>query len=278
MDKENGVIVIEKNTFDNKKTNGCYLGKAANLKVGDVLPIEVNNELNKNSINTTFDEGIKNIKVVGIVEKSIFLDSGYNMLKIITSKKVAEKLLKTNIKPQNVMIVLKDINMQKDAQREIEKVIQQNKNLYIINIIDELKNFKSVILMLKILLYGFVVVVSLIGSVNIINTLTTNIIVRRREFASLKSVGQTPRGLKKMVILEGMIYGISGQFWGTLLGVLLSYFLFTKMTMTIAQTFFIPYRAILVSFIIVLLISFISIQLPLKRLERENLIEVVRED
>lgn len=278
MDNENGVIAIENTTFFNQKRS--YLGKAANFKVGDILPIKANIDLNKKyGINECVDENFKNVKVVGVIEKNVLFEPSYNYAILLTSKRVAEKLLKVKtIKPQNVMIILKDTNMQKDAQREIEKIIGQNKNLYIINVIDELKNFKSVNLMLMILLYGFVVVVSLIGSVNIINTLTTNITIRRREFAILKSVGQTQMGLKKMVLLEGMIYGISGLLWGSILGVLISYFLFTKMTMTIAQSFMVPYKAILISFIVVLLISFLSIQLALKRIDKENLIDVVRED
>ena len=72
-------------------------------------------------------------------------------------------------------------------------------------------------------MYGFVIVVSLIGSVNIVNTVTTNIIVRKREFATLKSIGLTQRGLRKMIILEGLLYGIVGSIYGSIIGCGLSY-------------------------------------------------------
>lgn len=175
------------------------------------------------------------------------------------------------------MVVLKDKSLQKEAKWEIQ-IVDRYKDLNLIDTIDELGNVKSIFLMVKILLYGFVVVVSLIGSVNIVNTLATNIVIRRREFASLKSIGLTQNGLKKMILLEGMMYGVSGLIVGSVSGVLLSYLLFTKMTMTIAQTFTMPFKAIFISFIVVLMISYISIQLPIKKIEKDNLIDIVRED
>lgn len=280
LNKENGVIIIENNTFSNPNTKSSYLGKAANLKVGDTIYLGVSKESNgvlNNSISN--DKIIKNVKVSAILEKAPFnASSDPNTLKVITTKKVAENLLYKETKPKEIMVVLKDKSLQKEAKWEIQKIVDRYKDLNLIDTIDELGNVKSIFLMVKILLYGFVVVVSLIGSVNIVNTLATNIVIRRREFASLKSIGLTQNGLKKMILLEGMMYGVSGLIVGSVSGVLLSYLLFTKMTMTIAQTFTMPFKAIFISFIVVLMISYISIQLPIKKIEKDNLIDIVRED
>ena len=127
-----------------------------------------------------------------------------NGLKIITTEEMGKKLLdKNDIKPVNLNIILKDIKNEDVGKIGIENVIKSNPSLQVINFIDSNRQQKSGILIEKILLYGFVLVVSLIGSVNIINTLTTNIILRKKEFATLKAIGLTQKGLRKMIVLEG---------------------------------------------------------------------------
>ncbi|MPN48272.1 hypothetical protein SDC9_195878 [bioreactor metagenome] len=132
--------------------------------------------------------------------------------------------------------------------------------------------------MIKILLFGFVVVVSLIGSVNIINTLTTNLILRRREFAALKCIGLTQKGLKKMITLEGMLYGIVGSLYGSIIGISLSYAMYRSMNEVREQSYKLPVDSIIIAVAGAMIIGYISVQAPLRRMKKENLIDVVREE
>ena len=132
--------------------------------------------------------------------------------------------------------------------------------------------------MMKILLYGFVIVVSLIGSVNIINTLTTNIILRRREFATLKCIGLTQKGLRKMIVLEGMLYGTMGCIYGSILGSFLSYAIYNGINVVREQSYRLPITAIAIAAAGAMFIGYISVLAPLKRIKKENLIDTVRED
>lgn len=61
---------------------------------------------------------------------------------------------------------------------------------------------------IKVFMYGFILLITMITFVNIINTITTSIAARRREFAMIKSVGITPKAFDKMIALESMFYGI----------------------------------------------------------------------
>jgi putative ABC transport system permease protein len=83
-------------------------------------------------------------------------------------------------------IKIKDLKDEKLAEESIGDAISSNPDLRLINNIDSNRRQKSALLMIQILVYGFVIVVSLISCVNIINTITTNIILRKREFAALK--------------------------------------------------------------------------------------------
>ena len=138
---------------------------------------------------------INKVKVMAIVEDEPFNFRGdQEALKVITTEEVGKILIgKNEIKPINLNIAINDIKNEEMAKTEIEAAIKSNASLNLTNNIDENRRGKSGMLIMKILIYGFVVVVSLIGSVNIINTLTTNIILRKREFAALKSIGLTQR-------------------------------------------------------------------------------------
>lgn len=276
MNKENGVIIINENRVYNEKTKKSYYGPVANLKVGDEIELQkIVGEDNKE-----FGKGnVKKVKVLGVVKSEPFNFNGYNeKVKLITTEDVAKRLAGVDVKPQSINIIIDDVKNENAAKAAIEEKIQGNTSLRLINYIESNRMTKSSMLMIQILIYGFVVVVSLIGSVNIINTITTNIIIRRREFAALKSIGLTQRGLKKMIVLEGLLYGISGTVIGSLIGSGLSYSMFKGLNGVREFSWNIPWNAIIIAGAAAMIISYLSVLAPLRRIKKENLIEAVRED
>ncbi len=121
-------------------------------------------------------------------------------------------------------------------------------------------------------------VVSLIGSVNIINTLTTNIILRRREFAILKAIGLTQKGLKKMIVLEGFLYAVIGTIYGSIIACGLSYMMYQGTVSVRESSWQIPWIGIAIAAAAAVIIGYLSVLSPLSRINRENLIDTIRED
>ncbi|MBU3198444.1 FtsX-like permease family protein [Clostridium estertheticum] len=283
LNKENGVILINKNVVYNQNTKKNYYGPIADVKVGDeiVLQHDENGGSKSNKTNTKFDKKkLKKVKIMAILNSDPFNYRGSSDgLKIITIEKTGEELIGINdIKPTALNIVLKDIKSEEASKTGIENVTKSNSSLMVINNIDNNRKSKSTILMVKILLYGFVLVVSLIGSVNIVNTLTTNIILRKREFATLKSIGLTQKGLKKMIVLEGLLYGVVGAVYGSIVGTGISYLLFKSMGDFREFGWMVPWQAIGIATAASLIIGYISVLSPLSRIKQSNLIESVRED
>ena len=56
------------------------------------------------------------------------------------------------------------------------------------------------------------------GVLNLINTLITTILARRREFSVMQSIGMTERQLTKMMVFEGIYYAGGACTLGILLG------------------------------------------------------------
>ncbi|GCD08764.1 ABC transporter permease [Clostridium tagluense] len=278
LNSENGVILINKNRIHDEATKKDYFGPIANIKVGDEIDLQYYDYA---KAKTVFGKGkVNKVKVMAILEGEPFDYFGNsNGLEIITTEEMGKKLIGGKaIKPLILNIVLKDVKNEQAGKIGIENAIKSNPALMLINNIDHNRTKKSTMLMVQILLYGFILVVTLIGSVNIINTLTTNIILRKSEFATLKSIGLTQKGLKKMIVLEGLLYGIVGSIYGSIIGCGVSYLLGLSMGSFREFGWMVPFEAIAIAGAASIAISYISVLAPLSRIKKENLIEAVRED
>lgn len=111
---------------------------------------------------------------------------------------------------------------------------------YVTNVIAEQKQSMDGVMIASIFLYGFVALIALAGMANIINTISTGMQLRRREFAMLQSVGMTPAGFRKMLGMEGLFYGIKALLYGLPLGLLASIGIYYILNLNFSFPFFIP--------------------------------------
>lgn len=290
LNEENGVILVGKNLVYDRKEKETYVGPVANIKTGDEVVLKYSGKTSTTSadngnITNSYRESAKNsgsikkVKVLAVLKDEPFDLYGQNGPKLITTREVAEKLTGIgDIKPVGVDISIKDIKNEDAAKSQIENIIKSDPSLNLINNLDQNRNQKSVILMIEILIYGFVVVVSLIGSVNIINTLTTNVILRRREFAILKAIGLTKKGLKKMIVLEGFLYAIIGTIYGSIISCGLSYMMYRGTVKVREFSWQVPWSGIAIAAAAAIIIGYLSVLSPLSRINRGNLIDTIRED
>ncbi len=87
-------------------------------------------------------------------------------------------------------------------------------------------SIKAVMAVVNVFVYGFITLITLIGAANIINTISTGMEERRREFAMIKSVGLTPKGFKKMVYLESAYYGYKALVFSIPLSLAVNYLMY----------------------------------------------------
>lgn len=132
--------------------------------------------------------------------------------------------------------------------------------------------------LVSIFLYGFVTLISLIGVTNIFNTISTNVALRRREFAVLKSVGLTPQGLNRMINYESIFYGLKALLYGLPVSILISYWLHNAFGHVFEFTFILPWKEIAACIIAVLLIVFTTMLHASARLKKENIIDALKEE
>ncbi|MBV4425977.1 ABC transporter permease [Clostridium tyrobutyricum] len=276
LNNENGIILIEKNRIVNEKTDKQRYGKIADIKVGDKIELQFNKQTDLKVNNSK----INKVTVMAILKDDPFDFWGVqNGLKIITTENVAKKLMSnSNLNVNSLNIVLKNINDENRAKEQIQNITKSIPSITVIDQLDQNRSTKSSILIVKILIYGFVVIVSIIGSINIVNTLTTNIILRKREFAALKSIGLTQRGLKKMITLEGLLYAVVGTIYGSIISCGLSYMIYRGISGIRESTWPVPWSGMIIAAAAAVIIGYISTLSPLSRINRENIIDTIRQD
>ncbi|WP_102272636.1 ABC transporter permease [Cytobacillus massiliigabonensis] len=125
-----------------------------------------------------------------------------------------------------ISIDLKDKAAVNKVEKELEQITMEYPYLEIVNEQENLRNQSSVLFQVKILLYGFVIVIAFIGVLNIMNTITMNIILRKQEYATLMAIGMSLKGLQKMVIKEGMFYALISGVIGFSFAVFIEFLLF----------------------------------------------------
>ena len=175
--------------------------------------------------------------------------------------------------------ILGSLYINTDDASALEKEITTNyKNVSTLNIQAEADRQNSLILVIAIFLYGFIIVISLIGVTNIFNTITSNMNLRSKEFANLKSIGMTKKEFNKMIRLESIFYGLKSIIIGLPLGILGSYLLYLAFREGILMEYTFPVMPTVVAVIVVFLLIGGIMKYSLNKINKQNIIETIRKD
>ena len=165
----------------------------------------------------------------------------------------------------------------KDASKiknQIEESLKDYKQKGITNVQETYNDGKHLITLVGIFLYGFIIIIILIGVTNIVNTITTSMELRKQEFAILRSVGMTNKEFNRMIRLETLFIGIKSLFFGIPLGTAIAYGIYQVGKMP----FEIPLKPILYSAIAVIVLIASIMQYSLIKIKKQNTIETIRNE
>ena len=150
--------------------------------------------------------------------------------------------------------------------------------LDIYNLNDQKEMMNAVVLIIAIFAYGFIIVISLIGITNVFNTINTNMRLRSKEFAMLKSIGMTKKEFNRMIRLESLFYGLKSLLIGVPLGLLGGYAIFKATGNTIMLDYSFPTMAVLISIVFVFFVVWLIMKLSISKVNKQNIIETIRND
>lgn len=152
-------------------------------------------------------------------------------------------------------------------------------SFYVSNLDKQMRDEKSLFTLLGVFAYGLIVVIALIGITNIINTLSTGMELRSREFATLRSIGMTDKQFVGMVRLESVFISVKALVIGVPLGILISYLLCVMMNrMDDAIIYEPPYKAIILCIVVVIMLIYAIMKLSMTKLRHNNIIETIKNE
>jgi len=116
----------------------------------------------------------------------------------------------------------------------------------------------------------------LISSINIINSVGINILIRKKEFAALQALGMTRGQMTRMILLEGLIHGVVSAFFSLILGSYLIRIIMKGEGREITSN--IPIEILIISIGGSILISLFASFIPLRRLKNMNIVEGLKSE
>lgn len=134
----------------------------------------------------------------------------------------------------------------------------------------------NTILIINVLSYGFIALISLIAVANVFNTISTNVGLRRREFAMLRSVGLTQKGFNRMMCYECLMYGTKSLAWGLPVSFLVVLWIFNVIRSGWESVLLLPWHAVIIAILSVFVVVFATMMYAMRRIRRENLIDALK--
>ncbi|SHO49825.1 ABC transporter permease [Anaerocolumna xylanovorans] len=167
---------------------------------------------------------------------------------------------------------------------EMETMIQSagiTSEYTIYNLYGVVDQYRSVTFVVDVFTYVFVIMISLIAVANVFNTISTNIKLRRRELAMLRSVGMSERGFNKMMNFECVFYGMRTLLFGVPVAGIISWLIY-KVIMNAERMdnfhFEFPWSSMLIGMLSVFFIVFITMLYATGKIKKENIIDALRDD
>jgi len=239
------------------------------LKTGDSIEITLTNgEKRTVKISKKTDE-----RPMGY--KNVYSNGGYLF---VSEDFIQDKSDKKSFHVGGLLIKSQNPDELENEINNLKKTNNLNSKLYINNISKYVEENQKIILLISIFLYGFIAVITLIGVTNIFNTITTNMILRSKEFANLKSVGMTTKEFNRMIRLESILYGLKSLLIGIPLGLIGSYCIYNGIAKGLDFGYILPLKSIIIAIIFVFIIVGLTMKYSLNKINKQNIIETIRED
>lgn len=242
----------------------------------------------------TINKGVRktvDVTIAGVTDKVPTCYNGYgNTSLLFMNQKGFESLWAdgksgNEFKPGNAIYSAYVVAENADEYQDtLEKETAENPeysqiSFYVSNMDKQMRDEKSLFTLLGVFAYGLIVVIALIGITNIINTLSTGMELRSREFATLRSIGMTDKQFAGMVRLESVFISVKALVIGVPLGILISYLLCVMMNrMDDAIIYEPPYKAIILCIVVVIMLIYAIMKLSMTKLRHNNIIETIKNE
>jgi len=247
-----------------------------NLKAGDKIEGQVHFYDENETEDSYQDVSIEIAKLAKEVPMGVPKYNG--SAGVVVGEFYRDKVLKEDNR-EAIYIDSEDADKTQDEIKVIFNNLKNDGDYYISNLEESARMMQSFYTLIAIFLYGFITVIALIGVTNIFNTITTNMNLRRREFAMLKSVGMSKKEFNRMIRLESFFYGMKSLVIGIPIGCVLSYLIYSAlMSGQMVLAYRLPVQAIFISVVAVFVLISVIMKYSISKINKQNIIETIRNE
>ena len=205
--------------------------------------------------------GIRNTDFTLFMSESMYQDFSEYFLRTDPIKTYNIKCENPGVVSETLEKELKEQGIQSENVTDLHALYQQDRNT---------------MMAVQILTYGFIILISLIAVANVFNTISTNFMLRRKEFAMLRSMGMSPKGFNRMLYYECLIYGSKSVLYGIILTVMVSYVICKVIGIGADAGFVIPWGDLITAIAGVFLVVFASMIYAMCRIRKNNIVEELK--
>lgn len=256
-----------------------------NKRVNYNIPVINNGNINIKICNFDNDEDVdttkycnKNIDNIFVTNKSFDLIEEFSYMddfKLIVNKKLYDSISDSSTHYTQFNIISDNTNNIDKLTKELDKY----SNVNYTNIKEAMKQANNLILVVKILMYGLISLVTLIGVTSVFNTISTSMALRKREFAVLRSIGLTNRGFNKILFFESLFFGMKSLIFAIPVSIGITVLIhYALADMVSISTIIIPWKYIIISIVSVFVIVLLTMMYSTSKIKKHNIIEQIREE
>ncbi len=273
-------IIVDTITYKDTGADKYIETKVVKAKVGDKITLLTNND------STNQEEALPPVQIAALTKQmpmGLMSLGGAANFYMIMSKEAFEKLIqeKHNLVAPDVITTIylnsdKPLVLQNDLETIQNEIGMGSMDIY--NVYQYKQSEQQSLLLVSVFTYAFIILITAICIANIINTISTSISLRKREFAMLKSIGITPKGFNKMLNYESVFYGLKALMYGLPISIVIMYLIYEVLMSEFDFKFTLPVGSIIIVVVGVFLIVGISMLYSSSRVRKENIIDALKQE
>ena len=222
---------------------------------------------------------LKSVKT--LEDKPLFIDTSMSALNLMYPISMMDKVL-PEAEREGITTYTYYLESDNHAASfdSIQKTLSQHgwSTEYFYDVAAESEMNRNLIAIIQVFAYGFVIIISLISVANVFNTISTNVSLRRREFAMLKSVGMTQKGFNKMMNFECLLYGAKALALGLPVSFGITYLIYLAIAQGYSTGFYLPWKAVAIAVLSVFTVVFVTMMYAMRKIKKDNPIDALKNE
>ena len=144
---------------------------------------------------------------------------------------------------------------------------------------EQQESIKALVLVVNVFCLLFTVILLLIALANVFNTITNGLILRRREFAVMKSIGMSDKQFNRMIVSECIGYGLRGFIPGIIVAAGICWLFSVVVTQAMRGIgYLFPWTYLWLALVLVALALAMSAFFGLRKAKSGNVVEALRDN